>query len=102
MPVDLEPRTELPPEFCPAPPTLEGTLLDVDAPQWVAVLRAARHALSITDGRGTMLLPLVIHCIPSGGCDAASPDGYPGPVGMGSEDPAFLRVALVAGLPRAA
>jgi hypothetical protein len=65
MPVDLEPRSELPPEFCPAPPTLEGTLLDDDAPEWAAVLRAARHALYITDGRGTMLLPLVIHASPA-------------------------------------
>ena len=96
MPVDLKPGIELPPEFCPAPPTLKGTLLDVDVPEWEAVLRAARHVLSITDGRRTMLLPLVIRGIP-GGFDATSPYGYPGPVGTGTDDPAFLRVALVAG-----
>ena len=97
MPVGLKPGIELPPEFCPAPPTLKGTLLDVDAPEWAAVLRAARPALSITDGRRTMLLPLVIRGIPGGGFDATSPYGYPGPVGTGTDDPAFLRVALVAG-----
>jgi hypothetical protein len=97
MPVDLKPGIELPPEFCPAPPTLKGTLLDVDAPEWAAVLRAARPALSITDGRRTMLLPLVIRGIPGGGFDATSPYGYPSPVGTGTDDPAFLRVALVAG-----
>ena len=96
MLVDLKPGTQLPPEVCPAPPTLKGTLLDVDAPEWEAVLRAARHALSITDGRRTMLLPLVIRGIP-GGFDATSPYGYPSPVGTGTDDPAFLRVALVLG-----
>ena len=45
-----------------------------------------------------MLLPLVIRGIRDGGFDATSPYGYPGPVGMGSEDPALLRVALIAGL----
>jgi hypothetical protein len=44
-----------------------------------------------------MLLPLVIRGIPGGGFDATSPYGYPGPVGTGTDDPAFLRVALVAG-----
>jgi hypothetical protein len=97
MPVGLKPGIELPPEFCPAPPTLKGTLLDVDAPEWAAVLRAARPALSITDGRRTMLLPLVIRGIPGGGFDATSPYGYPSPVGTGTDDPAFLRVALVLG-----
>ena len=45
-----------------------------------------------------MLLPLVIRGIPGGGFDATSPYGYPGPVGTAADDPAFLRVALVAGL----
>jgi hypothetical protein len=119
MPVDLTPGAQLPPEVCPAPPTLKGTLLEVDAPEWEAVLRVARHdfchlptyralcagqerdrprALHATDGRRTMLLPLVIRAIRDGGFDATSPYGYPGPVRMGSEDPAFLRVELVAGL----
>jgi len=45
-----------------------------------------------------MLLPLLIRQIPGDGFDATSPYGYPGPIGKGVEDPAFLRVALVAGL----
>jgi len=45
-----------------------------------------------------MLLPLVTRSIPGGGFDAMSPYGYPGPVGIGTDDPTFLRVALVAGL----
>src|SRR5665647_2202101 len=43
MSADLKPGTQLPPEVCPAPPTLKETLLAVDAPEWEAVLRAARH-----------------------------------------------------------
>ena len=118
MLVDLEPA-ELPPEGGAAPPTLKGTLLDVDAPEWAAVLRAVRHdfyhvpgylglsadqeggrprALYVTDDTRTMLLPLVIREIPGGGFDAASPYGYPGPIGIGTDDAAFLRVALVTGL----
>jgi len=102
MLVDLKPGTQLPPEVCPAPPTLKETLLAVDAPEWEAVLRAARHdfyhlpaylalcagqergrprAPYVTDVRRTMLLPLVIRGIPGGGFDATSPYGYPGPVG---------------------
>jgi hypothetical protein len=119
MLADLKPGTQLPPEVGPAPPTLKGTLLDVDAPEWEVVLRAARHdfyhlpayvalcavqergkprALYVTDGERAMLLPLVIRGIPGGEFDATSPYGYPGPVGIGTDDPAFLRVALVAGL----
>jgi hypothetical protein len=118
MLVDLEPSTKLPSEGGPAPPTLKGTLLDVDASEWEAVLRAARHdfyhlpayvalcavqergqprALLVTDGRRTMLLPLVIRGIPGRGFDASSPYGYPGPVGIGTDDPAFLRIAFVTG-----
>jgi len=118
MLVDLKPGTQLPPEVCPAPPTLKETLLDVDAPEWEAVLRAARHdcyhlpaylalcagqergrpcAPYVTDDPRTLLLPLVIRGIPGGGFDATSPYGYPGPVGTATDDPAFLRVALVAG-----
>jgi lipid II:glycine glycyltransferase (peptidoglycan interpeptide bridge formation enzyme) len=45
-----------------------------------------------------MLLPLMIRSIPGGGFDATSPYGYPGPIGIGTDDPAFLRVALAVGL----
>ena len=38
-----------------------------------------------------MLLPFVFRPIPRGGLDAISPYGYPGPVGAGTDDPAFLR-----------
>lgn len=99
--------------------TLRGTLLDVDAQEWQAVLRAARHdfyhlpayvelcarqergqprALYVTDERRSMLLPLVIRDIPGGGLDAISPYGYPGPVGIGADDAAFLEVALLTGM----
>ena len=119
MLVDLEPGAELRPEGGPAPPILKGMLLDVDAPDWEAVLRAARHdfyhlpayvalcagqdggqprALFVADDGRNMLLPLVIRGISGGGFDATSPYGYPGPVGIGTDDPAFLRVALVAGI----
>jgi hypothetical protein len=103
----------------PVARTMAATLLDVDAPEWEEVLRAARHdfyhlpayvalcaaqesarpcALSVKAGDRTTLLPLLIRGIPGGGLDATSPYGYPGPVGVGSDDPAFLRIALKAGL----
>ena len=85
--VDLKLGTYLPPGVGPVPPTLKGTRLDVQP-----------RALCVMDAGRTMLLPLVIRGIRDGGFDATSPYGYPGPVGMGSEDPAFLRVELVAGL----
>lgn len=118
--VDLKLGTYLPPGVGRVPPTLKGTPLDVDAPDWDPVLRLAGHgschllasvalcsaeeergqprALCVMDAGRITLLPLVIRDIPGGGFDAASPDGYPGPVGMGSEDPAFLEVSLGAGL----
>ncbi len=119
MLVDLEPRPALPLERDVLPQTLTGTLLDVEAPEWQAVLRTTRHdiyhlpayvalsavqergqprALYVTDGDRSLLLPLVIREIPGGGFDATSPYGYPGPIGKGTDDPAFLRLALVAGL----
>jgi ribosomal protein S18 acetylase RimI-like enzyme len=100
-------------------PTLAGRLLDVDAPEWAAALAAAPHdfyqlpayvavcaeqegarprALYVAADAKVMLLPLLIRDIPGGGLDAASPYGYPGPVGIGTDDPTFLRIALVAGL----
>jgi hypothetical protein len=98
---------------------MTGTLLDVTAPEWESVLRTARHdfyhlpayvalcaaqerarpcAVYVSDERRTLLLPLMIRSIPGGGFDVTSPYGYPGPIGIGTDDPAFLRVALVAGL----
>ena len=98
---------------------MKTRLLDVDAPEWVSFLGESLHdfyhlpayvalcsvqeggqprALYVTDGARAMLLPLVIRGIPGGGFDTTSPYGYPGPVGIGTEDPAFLRIALVAGL----
>lgn len=103
----------------PAAPALTATLLNVDAPEWEAVLRTARHdfyhrpayvsmcaiqeggqarALYVTGNGKAMLLPLLIRGIPGGGFDATSPYGYPGPIGIGTDDPIFLRVALAAGV----
>ena len=45
-----------------------------------------------------MLLPLVLREIPGGGIDATSPYGYPGPLVIGPDDPAFLADALRAGV----
>jgi len=103
----------------PGGTAMEATLLDVGAPEWEAVLRTARHdfyhlpayvalcaaqeqarpcALWVSAADRSMLLPLLIRGIPGGGFDAASPYGYPGPIGCGSDDPAFLQMALSAGL----
>ena len=97
---------------------LTGMLLDEDAPEWDSVLRGAPHdfyhlpayaalsavqeggrasALYVTDGDRRLLLPLLIRAIPGGGFDAISPYGYPGPIGNGTDDPAFVRLALAAG-----
>jgi hypothetical protein len=48
----------------------------------------------VTEGTGTMLLPLVLRTIPGGGRDAVSPYGYPGPIVAGTDDPTFLERAL--------
>jgi hypothetical protein len=100
------------------PLTMKAALLDVDAPEWAALLRATPHdfyhlpayaalcaeqeggrprALYVAGHGGAMLLPLIVRDISEGGLDATSPYGYPGPVGSGTEDPAFLTVALAAG-----
>jgi GNAT superfamily N-acetyltransferase len=118
MLLDLERATEPGPEGGSHAAALQGVLLDVNAPEWTELLRVARHdfyhlpsylaavaaqeggephALYVTDHRRTMLLPLVIRPISGGGFDATSPYGYPGPVGIGTDDSAFLRIALVAG-----
>jgi ribosomal protein S18 acetylase RimI-like enzyme len=119
MLVNLEPGTRLRADIGLATPTLKASLLEIDAPEWEAALRTARHdfyhlpayaalcakqergqarALHVADDRRTMLVPLVIRDIPGGGIDATSPYGYPGPVGTGTDDPAFLTLALVEGL----
>ena len=88
-----------------------ASLLPPDAPEWVAVLGDVVHdfyhlpayvalcaaqegatarALYVEDGTRRMLLPLLVR----DGLDAASPYGYPGPVG----DPAFFEQALRTGL----
>jgi ribosomal protein S18 acetylase RimI-like enzyme len=119
MVADLESGTESRRDVGPIPATLQGRLIDVDAPEWEVALRATRYdfyhlpayvslcagqdrgrpcALYVTDGGRTLLLPLVIRSVPGSGFDARSPYGYPGPVGVGVHDPSFLRVAFVAGL----
>ncbi len=117
--VDFKLGTYLPPGVRPVPSTLKGTPLDVDAPEWDAVLRLAGRgschvlasvalcsagkergrprALCVMDAGRITLLPLVIRDVPGGGFDAASPHGYPGPVGMGSEDHVSIEVSIVAG-----
>jgi ribosomal protein S18 acetylase RimI-like enzyme len=118
MLIDLELGAGRPGEAGPTPPSMTASLLNVDAAEWGAVLRAAPHdfyhlpayvalsarqmggqprALYVADGQRTMLLPLVVRGIPGGGQDATSPYGYPGPIGIGTDDPTFLRVSLAAG-----
>jgi ribosomal protein S18 acetylase RimI-like enzyme len=103
----------------PGPATLNGSLLEVADPAWAATLRAAAHdfyhlpryvalsadqergeprAVYVSDGTRSMLLPLVIRAVSGGRFDATSPYGYPGPIIVGTDDPSFLRLALVTGL----
>jgi RimJ/RimL family protein N-acetyltransferase len=98
---------------------LTAELLTVDSPQWPAFLAATDHdfyhlpgyvalcaewengkarALLVRGDRGSLLLPVIIRDIPSGGQDAVSPYGYPGPLVMGDEDPEFLRRAVAEGV----
>ena len=71
-------------------------------PGYVAV--SARHdggeprALLVEEGERRLLLPLIVHAIRSGGSDACSPYGYPGPITSEPQDPRFLREALLAGV----
>jgi hypothetical protein len=97
---------------------LIAELLAVDSPVWTEVVEScphdvyhlpeyvalsARHAggepvaLYVRDGARSMLLPLILRPLPGGARDAGSPYGYPGPVLSGTQDPAFLAAALVAG-----
>lgn len=93
---------------------IRATLLEPGAPEWDRVLRVYPHdfhhepryaalsavqedrvprALHVEDGDRRMLLPLLVR----DGLDAASPYGYPGPIG----DADFFTDALQAGLDRA-
>jgi hypothetical protein len=54
-------------------------------------------ALLVEDEPRRMLLPLVIRPIHDVGNDATSPYGYPGPLVAGSDEPTFLRDALIEG-----
>jgi GNAT superfamily N-acetyltransferase len=119
MLVGLQQGAALPPAPGASTRTISGKLLDCGAPEWEMVLRTAQHdfyhlpeyvalcadqerarpcGLYVSDGVRSMLLPLMIRSIPGGGFDAVSPYGYPGPIGVGTDDQVFLQVALVAGL----
>ncbi len=97
---------------------LRATFMAPDAPEWMAILRDSPHdcyhlpryvtlcarldrgvacALRVTDGHRTLLLPFVRRPVSGGRFDLASPYGYPGPVGTGTDDDAFLMDALAAG-----
>lgn len=97
---------------------LRAALLTPDEPAWATMLASTPHdfyhlpmyaalcarqeggrasALHVTDGTDSMLLPLVIRPAAGGYSDAASPYGYPGPLVTGTADPAFARIAIVAG-----
>jgi Uncharacterized protein involved in methicillin resistance len=98
---------------------MRAALATVTDPRWVSVLRHAPHdfyhlpgyadicaaheggephALIVDHGGATMLLPLLIRPIRGSGYDAASPYGYPGPLVIGTDDPAFAEDALQAGV----
>jgi len=93
-----------------------GRLIAPDDPGWTSLVAQVRHdfyhlpsyaelsanyelgvarAVLVEDGERTLLLPLLLRAIPGGGWDATSPYGYPGPIGKGLEDPAFLKAAFL-------
>jgi Acetyltransferase (GNAT) domain len=97
---------------------VKATLVDPGAPEWDDTLARAPHdfyhlpayvslcaahekglprGLHVTDGRRSVLLPLIVRPIPGHLCDAESPYGYPGPVSTDPADDAFLGRALIAG-----
>ena len=71
-------------------------------PTWVAldarIEGGSPRALLVEDGGKSLLLPLVIRSIPGGGLDATSPYGYPGPLMVGTDEPAFMADALDHGI----
>jgi hypothetical protein len=97
---------------------MTSRLLRVDDPAWTSFLAATRHdvyhlpayvelsarqeggeprALYVERGTARLLLPLIVRPIDGASCDAASPYGYPGPLVSGTDEPRFLRDALLAG-----
>ena len=94
---------------------MRGRLITCEDPAWAALLAQAPHdfyhltsyvdlsakyesgvarAVLVEDGERAFLLPLIVRAIPGGGRDATSPYGFPGPIGKGLEDPAFLTAAF--------
>jgi hypothetical protein len=53
------------------------------------------RAVLVEEGERKLLLPLIVRTIPGGGRDATSPYGFPGPIGNGLEDPAFVTAAFL-------
>jgi len=97
------------------PPSTQGRLITCEDPAWAALLSQAPHdfyhltsyvdlsakyeagvarAVLVEDGERTLLLPLIVRAVPGGGRDATSPYGFPGPIGKGLEDPAFVTAAF--------
>lgn len=119
MLLDLQAGPHLDPGLSTTTGVMRARLLAVDAPRWESFLRDTRHdfyhlpayvalcaaqeqaeatALFVEDGERSMLVPLIFRGIPgSDGRDASSPYGYPGPLVSGTDDPAFLPEALIAG-----
>ena len=52
------------------------------------------RAVLVESGERCFLLPLIVREIPGGGRDATSPYGYPGPIGEGMEQEAFVKAAF--------
>jgi len=90
-------------------------LLSPDDPAWGSFLAGVPHdfyhlpgyvrlaakdeggeprAICVEDGGRQMLLPVVVRRVNDAGVDGTSPYGYPGPLALGSSDPAFLRDAF--------
>lgn len=97
---------------------LRSRLLGIDSPDWVSLLErvdhdvyhlpgyvgasavhegGTPHALYVEDGPRAMLLPIVVRPLTGNLSDATSPYGYPGPLVVGTNNPAFMRTALSEG-----